>query len=227
MPRLDMLTDTAADTQRNEFADSIPLADTAGHWSRHGRRPAKRNRSWEKAHRPYRYVNVPLELREQVLALAEHLSVTADEVARARGERDGEHQVEERRTDVRRHVEQACLDGARLQCELEDADREEECRVFEQQDEFAHHRRQDVGVADHRAFAGTGGNPGSLDDERDPGYLVVHGGPLVGEAVGAEHVTVVGGVDDPGVPARLPRCVEDAPGLGVHEAVAPEVRVKL
>ena len=83
MPRLNMLTDTAADTQRNEFADSIPLADTAGHWSRQGRRPAKRNRSWEKAHRPYRYVNVPLELREQVLALAEHLSVTADEMARA------------------------------------------------------------------------------------------------------------------------------------------------
>ena len=83
MPRLDMLTDTASDTQRNEFADSIPLTDTAGHWNRHGRRPAKRNRSWEKAHRPYRYVNVPLELREQVLALAEHLSVTADEMARA------------------------------------------------------------------------------------------------------------------------------------------------
>jgi hypothetical protein len=83
MPRLDMLTDTAADTQPNEFADSIPLADTAGHWSRHGRRPAKRNRSWEKEHRPYRYVNVPTLLREKVLALAEHLEVTADEIARA------------------------------------------------------------------------------------------------------------------------------------------------
>lgn len=83
MPRMDMLTDTAADTQRNEFADTIPLADTAGHWNRQGRRPARRNRQWEKAHRPYRYVNVPLELREQVLALAGHLSVTADEVARA------------------------------------------------------------------------------------------------------------------------------------------------
>ena len=83
MPRLDMLTDTSADTQRNEFADSIPLADTAGQWNRRGRRPAKRNRNWEKAHRPYRYVNVPLELREQILALAEHLTVTADEVARA------------------------------------------------------------------------------------------------------------------------------------------------
>ncbi len=83
MPRLDMLTDTVADTQPSEFADSIPLADTAGHWSRHGRRPAKRNRSWEKAHRPNRYINVPHEVREQVLALAEHLSVTADEVARA------------------------------------------------------------------------------------------------------------------------------------------------
>lgn len=82
MPRVNMLTEPTADTQRNEFADSIPLADTAGQWRRHGRRPAKRNRSWEKAHRPYRYVNVPLELREQVLALAEHLSVTADEVAR-------------------------------------------------------------------------------------------------------------------------------------------------
>lgn len=81
MPRVNMLTDTTTDTQRNEFADSIPLTDTAGHWNRHGRRPAKRNRQWEKAHRPYRYVNVPLELREQVVALAEHLEVTADEVA--------------------------------------------------------------------------------------------------------------------------------------------------
>ena len=83
MPRLDMLTDTSADTQRKEFADSIPLADTAGQWKRRGRRPARRNRNWEKAHRPYRYVNVPLELREQVLALAEHLTVTADDMARA------------------------------------------------------------------------------------------------------------------------------------------------
>ena len=83
MPRLDLLTDTAIETQRNEFTDSIPLADTAGGWNRRGRRPAKRNRNWEKTHRPYRYVNVPLEVREQVLALAEHLGVTADEVARA------------------------------------------------------------------------------------------------------------------------------------------------
>lgn len=83
MPRVDMLTDTTTDTQRNEFADSIPLTATAGGWNRHGRRPAKRNRNWEKAHRPYRYVNVPLELREQVVAVAEHLVVTADEVARA------------------------------------------------------------------------------------------------------------------------------------------------
>ncbi len=83
MPRKDMLTDTVADTPAREFADKIPLTDTAGHWNRHGRRPAKRNRKWEKEHRPYRYVNVPTELREQVLALAEHLGVTADEVARA------------------------------------------------------------------------------------------------------------------------------------------------
>lgn len=87
MPRKDMLTDTVtdttADTGRSEFASQIPLTDTVGHWSRHGRRPAKRNRKWEKEHRPYRYVNVPTELREQVLALAEHLGVTADEVARA------------------------------------------------------------------------------------------------------------------------------------------------
>ena len=87
MPRKDMLTDTGtdttADTGRSEFASQIPLTDTAGQWSRHGRRPAKRNRKWEKEHRPYRYVNVPTELREQVLALAEHLEVTADEVARA------------------------------------------------------------------------------------------------------------------------------------------------
>lgn len=83
MPRVDLLTDTAPDTGRKEFADTIPLADTAGNWNRRGRRPAKRNREWEKAHRPYRYVNVPMELREQVLALAEHLVVTADEVARA------------------------------------------------------------------------------------------------------------------------------------------------
>jgi hypothetical protein len=87
MPRKDMLTDTVtdttADTGRSEFASQIPLTDTAGHWSRHGRRPAKRNRKWEKGHRPYRYVNVPTELREQVLALAEHFGVTADEVARA------------------------------------------------------------------------------------------------------------------------------------------------
>jgi hypothetical protein len=83
MPRKDMLTDTTADTGRSEFASQIPLTDTAGHWSRHGRRPAKRNRKWEKEHRPYRYVNVSVELREQVLALAEHLEVTVDEVARA------------------------------------------------------------------------------------------------------------------------------------------------
>lgn len=83
MPRKDMLTDTPADTSRSEFTSQIPLTDTAGHWSRYGRRPAKRNRKWEKEHRPYRYVNVPTELREQVLALAEHLGVTADEVARA------------------------------------------------------------------------------------------------------------------------------------------------
>jgi len=87
MPRKDMLTDTVtdtpADTDRSEFASQIPLTDTAGHWSRHGRRPAKRNRTWEKKHRPYRYVNVSVELREQVLALAKHLGVTVDEVARA------------------------------------------------------------------------------------------------------------------------------------------------
>lgn len=83
MPRKDMLTDTATDSLPNEFAEKIPLADTAGVWNRYGRRPAKRNRNWEKAHRPYRYVNVPVEVREQVLALAEHLNVTADEVARA------------------------------------------------------------------------------------------------------------------------------------------------
>lgn len=83
MPRLDLLTDKTATVQLNEFADSIPLADTAGGWNRRGRRPARRNREWEKAHRPYRYINVPTELREQILALAEHLNVTADEVARA------------------------------------------------------------------------------------------------------------------------------------------------
>jgi hypothetical protein len=83
MPRKDMLTDTHADTGRSEFADTIPLAATAGGWNRHGRRPAKRNRQWEKAHRPYRYVNMPLEVREEMLALAEHLHVTADDVAHA------------------------------------------------------------------------------------------------------------------------------------------------
>lgn len=87
MPRKDMLTDTVtdttADTGRSEFASQIPLTDTSGHWSRYGRRPAKRNRKWEKEHRPYRYVNVSVELREQVLALAKHLGVKADEVARA------------------------------------------------------------------------------------------------------------------------------------------------
>lgn len=83
MPRKDMLTDTAADTLPSEFADRIPLADTAGSWNRRGRRPARRNRKWEKEHRPYRYVKVPLQVREQVLALAEHLKVTAAEVARA------------------------------------------------------------------------------------------------------------------------------------------------
>jgi hypothetical protein len=83
MPRKDMLTDTSADTNRSEYASQIPTTDTAGHWNRHGHRPAKRNRQWEKGHRPYRYVNVSVELRDQVLALAEHLGVTADEVARA------------------------------------------------------------------------------------------------------------------------------------------------
>ena len=83
MSRKDMLTDTHADTGRSEFADSIPLAATAGRWNRPGRRPAKRNRQWEKAHRPYRYVNVPLEVREDVLALAEYLHVPAGDVAHA------------------------------------------------------------------------------------------------------------------------------------------------
>ncbi len=83
MSRKDMLTDTHADTGRSEFADSIPLAATAGRWNRPGRRPAKRNRQWEKAHRSYRYVNVPLEVREEVLALAEHLRVPAGDVAHA------------------------------------------------------------------------------------------------------------------------------------------------
>lgn len=83
MSRKDMLTDTHADTGRSEFADSIPLAATAGGWNRQGRRPAKRNRQWEKAHRPYRYVNVPMEVREDVLALAEHLHVPASDVAHA------------------------------------------------------------------------------------------------------------------------------------------------
>lgn len=81
MSRKDMLTDTHANTGRSEFADSIPLAATAGGWNRHGRRPAKRNRLWEKHHRPYRYINVPLEVREEVLALAEHLHVPASDVA--------------------------------------------------------------------------------------------------------------------------------------------------
>jgi hypothetical protein len=83
MSRKDMLTDTYADTGRSEFADSIPLAATAGRWNRPGRRPAKRNRQWEKTHRSYRYVNVPLEVREDVLALAEHLHVPASDVAHA------------------------------------------------------------------------------------------------------------------------------------------------
>lgn len=83
MSRKNMLTDTHADTGRSEFADSIPLAATAGGWNRPGRRPAKRNRGWEKAHRSYRYVNVPLAVREEVLALAEHLRVPASDVAHA------------------------------------------------------------------------------------------------------------------------------------------------
>lgn len=83
MSRKDMLTDTHADTGRSEFADSIPLAATAGGWNRPGRRPAKRNRGWEKAHRPYRYINVPLGVREDVLALAEHLHVPASDMAHA------------------------------------------------------------------------------------------------------------------------------------------------
>ena len=83
MSRKDMLTDTHADTGRSEFADSIPLAATAGRWNRQGRRPAKRNRQWEKAHRSYRYINVPLVVREEVLALAEHLHVPAADVAHA------------------------------------------------------------------------------------------------------------------------------------------------
>jgi hypothetical protein len=81
MTRKDMLTEELPG--ENEFVDSIPAAPTAGQWQRSGRRPAKRNRNWEKTHRPYRYVNVPIEVREQITALGEHLVVTADEVARA------------------------------------------------------------------------------------------------------------------------------------------------
>jgi hypothetical protein len=83
MPRMNMLTDTTQEQAASEFAESIPVAPAAGQWKRQGRRPARRNREWEKAHRPHRYVNVPIELREQVTALAEHLVVSADEVARA------------------------------------------------------------------------------------------------------------------------------------------------
>ena len=83
MPRVNMLTDHADEPRRNEFTDSIPSAEAAGYWTRTGRRSAKRNRRWEREHRPYRYVNVPLEVRQQVLALARHLLVTADEAARA------------------------------------------------------------------------------------------------------------------------------------------------
>ena len=83
MTRKDMLTDTHANTGRSEFADSIPLAATAGRWNRPGRRPAKRNRQWEKTHRSYRYIKVPLEVREEVLTLAEHLHVPASDVAHA------------------------------------------------------------------------------------------------------------------------------------------------
>lgn len=83
MPRLDLLTDRFPDPAGNEFADSIPVAPSAGVWKFTGRRASKRNRAWERAHRPYRYVNVSIELREEVLALANHLDVTADEVARA------------------------------------------------------------------------------------------------------------------------------------------------
>ncbi|MBK6646362.1 MAG: hypothetical protein IPG44_11565 [Anaerolineales bacterium] len=77
-----MLTDTHTDTGRSEFADSIPLAATAGRWNRPGRRPAKRNRQWEKAHRPYRYVNVPLEVREDVWHW-QSICVPASDVAHA------------------------------------------------------------------------------------------------------------------------------------------------
>jgi hypothetical protein len=76
---LNMFTNKPSRFVVNEFVTSIPLVQP-----KHEQiRVAKRNRQWEKSHRPYRYVNVPLALREQVAALAEHLLVTSDEVARA------------------------------------------------------------------------------------------------------------------------------------------------
>jgi hypothetical protein len=82
MPRVDMLTNEV-EIFRNEFADSIPTSGSAGYWKRPGRRAARRNRRWEREHRSYRYINVPLEVRARVLDLAAHLLVAADELARA------------------------------------------------------------------------------------------------------------------------------------------------
>jgi hypothetical protein len=76
---LDMFTKKPFRCVVNEYVGAVPLVLPKPEQMR----VAKRNRQWEKSHRPYRYVNVPLAVREQVAALAEHLLVTSDEVARA------------------------------------------------------------------------------------------------------------------------------------------------
>jgi predicted DNA-binding protein len=45
--------------------------------------PKKRKREWEKNNKPKHYRGVPVEVREQVKAIAKELGVTADEVARS------------------------------------------------------------------------------------------------------------------------------------------------
>jgi hypothetical protein len=45
-----------------------------------GVEPKKRNRGWEKEHHTHSYRGVPKEIHDEVVALADHLQVTTDEI---------------------------------------------------------------------------------------------------------------------------------------------------
>ena len=77
-----------APNQGGDPLSSIPVAAGAMAWKQRGRGPAKRERAWERRNPSYSYL-VPRHLEEKathirgtILALAEQLATTVDELAR-------------------------------------------------------------------------------------------------------------------------------------------------